>query len=44
MHGATNIKLAVTVYHAGTGDILSVLWEWRPYFNLGIMVSRAERM
>jgi hypothetical protein len=44
MNGEKNIKLAVTVYHGGTGDILSVLWEWQPYFDLGVMVLRAERM
>jgi hypothetical protein len=36
--------LAVTVYHAGTGDLFPVLWDWQPYFNLGVMVSKAERM
>jgi len=43
-HGAKNIKLAVTVYHAGTGELFLVLWDWQPYFTLGVMILKAERM
>jgi len=43
-YGTKNIKLAVTIYHAGTGELFPVLWDWQPYFTLGVMVLKAERM